>query len=67
MKSFFEYSIENLPSTEEEIIYDLVDGILTNNDKINELKNSLEFNDENGLGLKINNLKQEFTNNVLKI
>ena len=67
MKSFFEYSIENLPSTEEEIIYDLVDGILNNNNKINELKNSLEFNDENGLGLKINNLKQEFTNNILKI
>ena len=67
MKNFFEYSIDNLPSTEEEIIYDLVDGILNNNNKINELKNSLEFNDENGLGLKINNLKQEFTNNILKI
>ena len=67
MKNFFEYSIDNLPSTEEEIIYDLIDGILNNNNKINELKNSLEFNDENGLGLKINNLKQEFTNNILKI
>ena len=67
MKNFFEYSIDNLPSTEEEIISDLVDGILNNNNKINELKNSLEFNDENGLGLKIKNLKQEFTNNILKI
>ena len=65
MKSIFEYSFNHLPGTEEEIIYEIVDNILNNQDKINELSLSLEKIDENsGLGLKQFNLKHSITKNI---
>ena len=68
MKSIFEYSFNHLPGTEEEIIYEIVDNILNNQDKINELSLSLEKIDENsGLGLKQFNLKHSITKNISKI
>ena len=54
--------------TEEEIIYELVDNILSTEDKIKDIEYSIDNIDEKkGLGLKLINLKKEMNNNISSI
>ena len=58
----------NNPGTEEEIIYEIVDNILSTQDKIKDIQYSIQNIDENnGLGLKLLNLKKEIKNNISSI
>ncbi len=54
--------------TEEEIIYELVDNILSTEDKIKDIEYSIDNIDEKkGLGLKLINLTKEMNNNISSI
>ena len=58
----------NNPGTEEEIIYEIVDNILSTQDKIKDIQYSIQNIDQNtGLGFKLLNLKKEIKNNISSI
>ena len=67
MKKMIIYNSEKI-ITEEEIIYELVDNILSTEDKIKDIEYSIDNIDEKkGLGLKLINLKKEMNNNISSI
>ena len=58
----------DIPGTEEEIIYEIVDNILSTQDKIKDIQFSIQNIDETkGLGFKLRNLKNEIKKNISSI
>ena len=58
----------DIPGTEEEIIYEIVDDILSTQDKIKDIQFSIQNIDETkGLGFKLRNLKNEIKKNISSI